>query len=163
MAKKQRITIAAGVLTCEYPSIGKSLVRKLSDYPASIYVPSLAADHGMKQKFGDAASGKEPAVKYAEVVLIDEALMNGQWERTASPVDTTPLVLEAVARIKGGKFENGKLAVKDKKGRLVEVSPTEKQIAEWKDNANVKLEIHKIKEEKLKKAAEEADDIEIEI
>ena len=66
MAKKQSVAVVGDTLTVEYPTINKKFTVDLAKYPTSIYVPSDAARHGMKQKFGDAASGGTPEEKYAE-------------------------------------------------------------------------------------------------
>jgi len=99
MAKKQRLSIVDGVLTVEYPTIGKIFKAVLAAYPKDIYIECNSADHGIKQKFGDAESGGTPAEKFAEVQLIHESLLAGDWNRTGTP-DLTPMILEAVARIK---------------------------------------------------------------
>lgn len=153
MAKKQSITISAGVLTCAYPTIGKTLTRKLSDYPKGIYVACDAADHGIKQKFGDAESGGDPAEKYAEVLLIDESLLAGEWTRAAKPVDRTPLILQAVATLKGLKFDLARGTLSD--GKKV-MKPTEEQVKQWARADEVKVELARQNLEKARKAAEDS-------
>lgn len=147
MAKKQRVSVVGTVLTVEYPTIGKKFVTDYAKYPEAVQVAALA--HGYKQKFGDAASGQEPAEKYAEVQAIHAALLAGEWERTATP-DLTPLIAEAIARIKRLPLAK------------VQKLPTEK-LKEWGANAKVKATMLQIRAERAAKAAEESDDIEIEL
>lgn len=153
MAKKQRVTVVDGVLTCEYPTIGKKFVRKLADYPKEIYVPCLASDHGIKQKFGDAASGQGAAEKFAEVQAIDASLMAGEWERTAN-VDLTPLICEAIARLQKKDLK--------KVLKAAEKAGAEK-VKEWGSKPKVKAEILQIRAERAAKAADDADEEEIDI
>lgn len=150
MAKKQRVSVVGTVLTVEYPTIRKSFVVDYADYPEEILDCALA--HGFKQKFGDAASGKSADEKYAEVQKIHEALLAGEWERTASP-DNTGVVIEAVSRIKGLDLEKVKAAV-EKDPEVVKT---------WRDNAKVKKVIAEIYAERAAERAEGAEDPEIEI
>jgi hypothetical protein len=154
--KKQEVSTQGTVITCNYPSIGKSFVFDTAKYPAS--VQEDAKMHGYRQKFGDAKSGKSAGEKYAEVQLIHASLLAGEWERTATP-DFTPLILEAVARIKGLKvdLEKRTLAKGNKTSK-----PSEEQVKEWSGNAKVRAMMQKIRAEKLAKIAEESED-EIEV
>lgn len=145
MAKKQRVSVVGTVLTVEYPTIGKKFTVDFSGYPEAIQDCALA--HGYKQKFGDAASGGSPAEKYAEVQAIHASLLAGEWERTATP-DLTPIILEAVSRIK-------KVPMKKLEG------VPEEKVKEWGANGKVRAEILKIRAERAAKAAEEAEDLEI--
>ena len=148
MAKKQSITVVDGVLTCEYPTISKKLVVDLAGFSDEIRL--LAMNHGFKQKFGDAASGKSAAEKFAEVQAIHASLLEGEWERTASP-DLTPIILEAVSRIK-----------KIPLAKLQAANPAEEKVKEWGSNGKVKAMILKIRAERAAKEAEAADEIEVE-
>lgn len=150
--KKQEVTTQGTVIACNYPSINKSFEFDTSRYPASIQED--AKMHGFRQKFGDAKSGKSAAEKYAEIQLIHASLLAGEWERTAKP-DPTPLILEAVARIRGLKADLEKRTLA--KGNKV-VTPTEEQIKEWGSNEKVRATILKIRAERAAKAAEEAED-----
>lgn len=148
-AKKQVVTVVDGVLRAEYPSIKKVFTRALADYSDDIRLAAM--DHGFKQKFGDAASGQQPAEKYAEVIAIDQSLMAGNWERVSIP-DLTPLICLAVSRLKGlplGKVEAVAAAAPD-------------TVKEWGAKLTVKAEIAKIRAERAAKAAEEAADEELE-
>lgn len=149
MAKKQRVSFVAGVLSVEYPTIGKMFKAEVSKYPEAILQAAMV--HGFKQKFGDAASGGTPAEKYVEVQKIHESLLAGEWERTAAP-DLTPIICEAVARIK--KLPLAKVQ------KAAEAN--EEQVKTWGSNPKVKAEILKIRAEKAAKAAEESED-EVEI
>lgn len=149
--------MAEGVLTVEYPSIGKTFKVEISKYPESIRGDAML--HGFKQKFGDAASGQSPSEKYAEVQLIHQSLMSGQWERTAT-FDQTPLILEAVCRL------NKKFTVKgltEGLAKIGEENATAK-VREWGANAKVKAEIAKIRAERAAKvAAESKDELQIDL
>lgn len=150
MAKKQRVSVVGTVLTVEYPTIGKTFRTDYSKYPEAIQAAALA--HGFKQKFGDAASGQEPAEKFAEVQAIHACLLTGEWERTATP-DLTPLICEAIARIK--KVPLAKME------KIAEKEP--ERVKEWGSNAKVKAEILKIRAERAAKAAESSEDLEIDL
>lgn len=148
--KKQTVSVVNGVLTVEYPSIGKTFRADLSKYPQSIREDAL--EHGFKQKFGDAASGKTPAEKYAMVQRIHDSLLAGEWELTATP-DRSPIIKEAVSRIK-----KVKIAQLDKLlDALTEEQRTAK-LKEWSTHAKVKAEIAKIIAERAAKAADEQDE-----
>lgn len=145
MAKKQSITVAEGVLVCEYPEIKKVFRVKLADYPESIKHDAML--HGFKQKFGDAASGKSAAEKFAEVQAIHASLLEGKWERTAT-IDLTPIICEAVSRLKGIPLAKIQKAAEKKP----------EQVKSWGSNAQVKAEIAKIRAEKAAKLASESKD-----
>lgn len=154
--KKQEVSHVGSVITCNYPSIGKKFVRDVSQYPASIQED--ARMHGYEQKFGDAKSGKSALEKYNEVLLIDASLMQGEWNRTAKP-DPTPLILQAVARIKGLKVDLEKRTLA--KGNKV-VTPTEEQVKQWSQDAKVRATILEIRAERAaKEAAATTEEIEV--
>ena len=148
MAKKQRVSVVGTVLTVEYPTIGKVFKVDFATYPEEIQPIALA--HGFKQKFGDAKSGGTPAEKFAEVQLIHASLLAGEWERTTGPVDLTPIICEAVARIMKAKLP----AVM----KIAEAHPD--RVETWKTQPRVRAEILKIRAERAAEAAE-ADDEEI--
>lgn len=143
--KKQRVSVVGTVLTVEYPTIGKKFTVDYSKYGQPVQVCALA--HGYKQKFGDAASGGTPAEKLAEVNAIHASLLAGEWERTAT-VDLTPIICEAVARIK--RVPLGKIS------KIAEGH--EEMVKEWGSNAKVRAEILKIRAERASKIAEESDE-----
>lgn len=148
--KKQSVTMVGSILRVEYPTIGKVFTADTSKY--SSIVLDCATKHGFKQKFGDAASGGAPAEKYAEVQKIHESLLAGEWERTATP-DLTPIICEAVARIKGLKLP-----------ALLKIAEKEpEKVKSWGANPKVRAEILQIRAEKAAAAAEEADEVEIEV
>lgn len=145
MAKKQIVGVKGTVVSVTYPTIGKTAEV---DYSALSKAMQLQAGlHGLKQKLGDAESGGSPAEKFAMVQRIIEGLKSDQWELTAT-IDMTPLILEAVSRIK-------KIPLK----KLESVSP--EKAKEWGGNLKVKAEIAKIRAEKAAKAAEEAEEIDV--
>lgn len=149
MAKKQRVSFVDGILTVEYPTIGKTFKADTRKYQP--IVQDCAKAHGYKQKFGDAASGGTPAEKYAEVQSIHASLLAGEWERTAAP-DLTPIICEAVARIKRVAYDKVlKLAVDN-----------EETVKTWGTNPKVKAEILKIRAERAAKVAAESNE-EVEI
>lgn len=154
MAKKQRLAFTGDTLTVEYPAINKKLIVVCTDLPKEIYVPCEAARHGMKQKFGDAASGLSAAEKYEEASAILASLKSGQWERTAT-FDQTPLILSAVATLQGLKYdaEKGTLSKGSKSA-----TPTPEQVKEWGANPKVKAEIARARAEKAQKVADESKD-----
>lgn len=153
MAKKQSVTFRDGkLLRVEYASIQKVFEVDVSKYSTEIRAQAMA--HGFKQKFGDAASGGTPAEKYAEVQAIHSSLLAGEWERTATP-DLTPIICEAVARIK--KVPLGKIQKA--------VVGHEDVVKKWAANPKVKAEVAQIRAERAAKLAEESEeelDIEIE-
>jgi hypothetical protein len=147
--KKQRVSVVDNVLTVEYPTIGKKFTADLMQY--SSLIRDCAMVHGFKQKFGDAASGDTPAAKFEMVQRIHDSLLNGEWELTAT-VDRTPLILEAVARVK-------KIPLK----KLQDAKFPEEKVKEWGSNAKVKAMILQIQAERSAKAAKEStDELEIE-
>ena len=148
--KKQQVSVVNGVLTVEYPTIGKSFKADLSQY--SDAVRGFALIHGFKQKFGDAASGGTPAEKFQMVQRIHESLLNGEWELTATP-DHSTIVLEAICNLKKLKLDK------------VQKVATPEKIKEWASNVRVKAEIARIRATRAAKVADEAeeDDVEIEL
>jgi head-tail adaptor len=150
MAKKQKVSVVNGLLTVEYPTIGKTFKAELVKYSEAIRLAAM--EHGFKQKFGDAASGGTPVEKFAEVQAIHASLLANAWERTAT-IDLTPLICEAVARLK-----NIPLA---KILKAAEKKP--EQVKTWSSNAEVKAEIAKIRAEKAAKAAEAAEKEELKV
>lgn len=149
MAKKQRVSFVDGVLTVEYPTIGKTFKVDTRKYVALIQ--ACANAHGFKQKFGDAASGGTAQEKYAEVQAIHASLLAGEWERTAAP-DLTPIICEAVARIKRVAYD-----------KVLKIADgNEETVKTWGSNPKVKAEILKIRSERAAKvAAESTEEIEI--
>ena len=149
--KKQQLSFIGDTLTVVYPSIGKTFVVNCSKYPASIYTRSDASEHGIKQKLGDAKSGGTPSEKYAEVQLIHASLLNGDWERTASP-DHSGIIKEAVSRIK-------KVTITKIEATLAKIDEDKRdeKIKEWGTNLQVKAEVAKIRAERAAKAADEDD------
>lgn len=151
MAQKQRVSRVGTVLTVEYPTLGKKFVVDVSKYSAEMR--AIAEMHGWGQKFGDAKSGKSAEEKWAEVNAIHQALLQGVWERTAHP-DLTPIICEAVSRIKGMPLEQIQKAAKKKP----------KQVKEWAIDARVKAEIYKIRAEKAAAdAANQKDELKVDL
>lgn len=143
--KKQKVAVVNGVIVCEYPSIGKIARFPIAEYPESILRDAM--EHGFEQKFGDAKSGRPAEEKYAEVLLIHESLMSGEWNRTATR-DMTMEILEAVADLQKVKLEpETKTLIQPKTGKRY--TPDEAKVKEWAANAEVKV---KIRERQLAKA-----------
>lgn len=152
MAKKQSVTFRDGkILRVEYPTIGKVFETDVSKYDPHII--ALAMAHGFKQKFGDAASGGTPAEKFEEVQAIHASLLAGEWERTAT-VDLTPLICQAVSRIKRVTLAKVEAAAK-------KAGPD--KVKEWGTDLKVKAEIAKIRAEKAQEAAADAEEVDIEL
>jgi len=150
MAKKQKVTVVGSVLTIEYPTINKKFVSDLDKYPAEMQKEMRY--HGGKQKFGDAESGGTPAEKYAMVQRIHDGLLAGQWELTGT-IDLTPVICEAVSNIKKIPLAKVKAAA--------EKSP--EKVKEWGSNVKVKAEIARMRAVKAAIAAENAEDLNIEV
>jgi hypothetical protein len=150
MAKKQKVAVVGWVLTAEYPTIGKKFSADISKYPQAM--KDELCKHGAKQKFGDAESGGSPQDKYAMVQRIHEGLMQGNWELTSTP-DMSGIILEAVSRLK--KIPVAKLEP------IAAKNP--EKVKEWGGNVKVKAEIARIRAERAQKAADEAEDADLEI
>ena len=150
MAKKQIVGVKGTVVSVTYPTLDKSISVDYSALSAAMQLQ--AGLHGLKQKLGDAESGGTPTEKYVMVQRIIEGLKADQWELT-STIDMTPLILEAVGRIE--KIPQAKLQ------KVAEKAP--EKVKEWGQNLKVKAEIAKIRAEKAAKAAEEADDLNIDL
>lgn len=147
MAKKQIVGVVGTIVSVTYPTLGNKQVHV--DYEALSPEMKLQAGlHGLKQKLGDAASGDSPAEKHAMAQRIIAGLREGQWELTAAPVDLTPIICEAVSRIKKLPLAKVEAAAK--------VKPD--AVKEWGTNAKVKAEILKIRAERAAKVAEEQDE-----
>lgn len=145
MAKKQKVSVVGTVLTVEYPSINKKFSTDYSKYPTEMRAEGER--HGWKQLFGDCASGGTPTEKFAMVQRRHESILAGQWELTGT-VDLTPIICEAVARIKRIPLKNiEKTAV---------AAP--EMVKTWGSNSKVKAEILKIRAERAAKVAEESDE-----
>lgn len=152
MAKKQQVSKSGTIVSVHYPSIKKTVSI---DY--SILSPEMqlqAGLHGLGQKLGDAASGCSPEEKYQMASRIVAGLREGQWELTSTPVDLTPIICEAIARIQ--KVPLAKVQKAAEKAGL-------ETVKEWGSKQKVKAEILKIRAERAAKAAEEVEDDEIEI
>jgi len=148
--KKQQVAVTGTLVTVTYPALGKSASVDL--LKLSPEMQRCAGLHGLKQKLGDAESGGTAAEKLQMVQRIIDGLKSNQWELTAT-IDLTPLICEAVARIK--KLPVGKVE------KAVEVNPD--QVKTWASNIKVKAEIAKIRSERAAKLAEASDDDEIEV
>lgn len=150
--KKQQVYKKGNIVGVFYPELQKSVEVDLTKLSEPMKFCGL--QHGIGQKLGDAASGKTAQEKFDEASAIRDALMQGIWERTASP-DMTPLVIEALNRIDPKKFPKGKLE------KAAAAKP--EAVKEWRANAKVKAEIAKILAERAAARAEEADEEEVEI
>lgn len=147
--KKQIIRVNDGVLSVEYPTIGKKFSVDLSIYSDSIR--GHATIHGFKQKFGDAESGGTPAEKYAMVQRIHENLLNDSWELVGER-DNSGVIVEAICNLKKLKED------------VVRKAATPEKLKEWATNAKVKAEIAQIRAKRAAKAAKDStEEIEIEL
>ena len=154
--KKQQISIVNGVLTVEYPTIGKKFVTDLSKYGQP--VQDAAVQHGFKQKFGDAESGGTPAEKYAMVQRIHQGLLEGNWELVGER-DNSAIVVQAVMNLKKLKVAQIEKVLE----KLPDAATRKAKVKEWSAKAAVKAEIAKIRAARAAKIAEEADEDEVEI
>ena len=151
--KKQHVSFEGNTLTVEYPTIGKKFVVDCSKYPPEIYQPCAASQHGMKQKFGDAASGEDASVKYKMVQRIHAGLLEGNWELTATH-DMSGIVIAAVARLMKvtvAKVEFSLAKIKDDNAR-------DDRVKEWGSDLKVKAEVAKIRAERAAAVADDSDD-----
>lgn len=148
--KKQIVGVVGTIVSVTYPSLGNKQVHV--DYSIlSAEMKLQAGLHGLKQKLGDAESGGSPAEKHAMASRIIAGLREGQWELTATPVDLTPIIIEAVSRIKKVKLEVIEKACKGQ----------DAMVKQWAAAPKVKAEILKIRAERAAVVAEEADEDEI--
>ena len=150
--KKQQVYKKDNIVGVFYPELAKAVEVDLSKLSEPMKFCGL--QHGIGQKLGDAASGKSAAEKFEEASLIRDALMQGVWERTASP-DMSGLVIEALNRIDPKKYPKVKLE------KAAEKDP--EKVKSWRANAQVKAMIAKILAERAAARAEESEDDEIEI
>lgn len=113
--------------------------------------------HGAVQKVGDSFAGVKG--NYAEGIAnakaVIDALYAGDWGpgREGGAPRLAELA-EAIARIKGTDLEKTKKAVED---------ATDEQRKNWRSNAKVKFTIAQLRAEKAQKAAESAQEVEINI
>lgn len=162
MAKKQVVGVkmdydgakklTSAIVTVSYPAIGKSV--SIDYLGLSPEMKLQAGLHGLKQKLGDAESGGSASEKHAMAARIIGGLREGQWELTATPVDQTPIVCEALSRLK--KVPYAKMMDAAKKAG-------EEKVKEWGGNAQVRAMILKIRAEKAEKLAEEMEEEDLEI
>lgn len=161
MAKKQKTTVVfdgdgdnarpIGV-KIEYPTLRKSHQILLSELSEDVI--AYAACHGLKQRGGDAESGGTPREKYEMCGRIFDALREGNWDLPTREVDTSAIVIEAMARVKGIK----QAEVQEAYEACADDEAKAKKLADWRSNAKVKAAIADIRAERAKAAAEEADD-----
>lgn len=152
MAKKQIVGVAGTIVTVTYPSLGKQVSIDYAVLSADMKVQ--AGLHGLKQKLGDAESGGSASEKHAMAQRIIAGLREGQWELTSGPVDNTPIICEALSRLRKVPY-----------GKMLEAAKTAgpEKVKEWGTNASVRAMILKIRAEKAEKAAAEMDEEELEI
>lgn len=147
--KKQRVSVNGPVVTVEYPTIGKSVSCDTSKLPQNVQFDAMI--HGVKQKLGDAESGKSPAEKFAMASRIVENMLAGEWELTATR-DDTEIICEAIAKLKKVKLS----AVKESLEDLDEEERATK-LKEWRAHPKVKAAIAQIRAERAAEAAKSAD------
>lgn len=148
-AKKQKVSWSGALLVCSYPSIGKKLEVDSSKLPAKIFTDCISARHGLKQKFVDVESGGTPQEKFAMAQRVYDTLLEGSWEVEREEQDLTPIICEAVSRIK--KVPLDKIAE-----AAAKAGP--EKVKEWGADLKVKAMILKIRAERAEEAAEESDE-----
>lgn len=149
--KKQKITTKGTVVSVEYPTIRKSLTVDVSKFGTDLFL--AAALHGVKQRLGDAESGKTPSEKYAMASrIVEEAFGADSWDLPNRDVDTSGIVLEAVARIKGMTFEEVEETLPEGE------DDRDEKIRELRGHVRVKAEIAKIRAERAEAAAADSDE-----
>lgn len=151
--KKQKVSVSGSVVTVEYPTIGKS--ASIDSAKLSPAMQQEAMLHGLKQKLGDAESGKSPTEKYAMVQRIIENMLAGDWELTATR-DDSAIIIEAIAKIK-------KVKIAEVESSLSEMDNDEKaeKLKEWRAHPKVKAVIAQIRAERAAQAAKGVDDDDI--
>ena len=108
--------------------------------------------HGVMQKVGDAAAGAKGSFDdgVANCGRVIEQLQAGQWTATRGGGEAKPRVTDlanAIARLKGIEVEKALSAVE---------AATDEQRKAWRALPAVKLELARIREERARKALEEA-------
>lgn len=154
--KKQTLAVNGRIVTVAYPTIGKSVALDCDKMNAAMQEAAML--HGIGQKLGDAASGGTPSEKFEMACRIRDSILSGRWTLETREVDTTAIVIEAVARVmkkKPAQVEAVLKAITDEEDR-------ETRVKEWRTNLKVKAMIATIRAEAANAAAEDAeDDIEI--
>jgi len=151
--KKQKVSVIGSVVTVEYPTISKTVSIDVTKLPEQVRMDGLL--HGIKQKLGDAESGKSPTEKYSMAQRIVENMLAGEWELTATR-DDSGIIIEAIAVIK-------KLKIAQVEASLSEMDDDEKatKLKEWRAHPKVKAAIAKIRADRAAAAAKDSDDDDI--
>jgi hypothetical protein len=152
--KKQRITVDGTVLKVEYPTIRKTVTVDVSRFSEEVRHEAML--HGFKQKYGDVESGGTAAEKYDMLQRVIAAHESGNWDVTVGTRDDSGIIIEAVAR----RFD---YTVEQVQKALEAAEDREAKLKEWRSNAKVKATIAEIRAERAAKAAEEAEDDDIDL
>jgi hypothetical protein len=153
MAKKQKLVVKGTVVTVEYPTINKSVSIDYDKLSAEMKLASGL--HGLGQRLGDAASGEQPADKFAMASRLVESITGGSWELGTREVDLTTIVAAvAKASKKTAKAIVAVLEALDEDAR-------KKKVSEWRAAPAVKLELIALTEARLREAVKDADEFKV--
>ena len=141
--KKQSIDWNGASIVIKYGN-GSVFTGDTSELPEAIFIDTASARHGLQQKLGDAKSGGTAGEKYAEVLLIWDALKNGDWHRRGSGEGVEALMERAFVIL----AESAKMAEKAEAwfAAYSELSEEEKETTRSKPA--IKAAIEKAKAEK---------------
>lgn len=146
--KKQAIKIVGTIVSIIYPTLGKEVNVDTRDLTEGVCERLML--HGLGQKLGDAASGKDPEEKYEMASRIKEALLDGKWNLDADR-DNTAAIVSAVAELLG--VTDGEVYA------ALDANPD--KITEWKNSGKVKVKMSEMRTRKLEAAAADADEPEV--
>jgi hypothetical protein len=145
--KKQQESVQGLIVSVHYPTINKSVSVDASKLSEEVRV--MAMLHGIKQKLGDAESGKSPIEKFSMSQRIIENMLAGDWELTATR-DDSAIIIEAVARVKKVKVAEVQRAIDDSDDGA-------EKLKEWRIHPKVKAAIAAIRAERAAAAAKDSD------
>lgn len=145
---KQKLSWTGSVLTCEYPTIRKSVSVDVSGLADE--VRTAAMFHGFTQKYGDAASGGEPQEKFEMVQRIKAAHEAGSWDVTDRAAVDPVRVYEAIAHLKDCEVSEVEALVK-------KLPDPEAFIKKARADAQIKATMLELAAERAKAAAATAD------
>lgn len=148
MAKKQSLSFDGSILSIVYGH-GETLRLDTADLPPSVWQDCDAARHGLMQKMGDAKSGGTSREKAAEVAVIWQSLLGGDWNRRGESGGLDAIMPEVFQLLDAGKADAwmAKWA-----------ACTDEQKAEIAAKPAVKAAINKVKADKRLNRVDEAVD-----
>lgn len=151
--KTQEVKVEGTVVSVFYPGLKKGVKVDVGTFSAKLLM--AAALHGVKQRLGDAESGKEAPEKYAMVQrILDEAFAQNSWDLTTRVIDPK-LVVEAMARVLGEKEEKVRASLE----KIEDEEARKEKLREWRQHPLVKAEVLKIQAARATAAAAEAEDL----